>query len=50
MSTADPGSRKQRKLRGKVKSEMQRGIGYFRKNRQRMRYDEYHGSFLNAIS
>jgi hypothetical protein len=29
------------KLRGKAKAEMQRGIGYFRRNRQRMRYDEY---------
>jgi hypothetical protein len=32
---------KQRKLRGKAKAEMERGIGYFRKNRHRMRYDEY---------
>jgi len=29
------------KLRGKAKAEMQRGIGYFRRNRERMRYDEY---------
>jgi hypothetical protein len=29
------------KLRGKAKGEMQRGIGYFRRNRERMRYDEY---------
>ncbi len=29
------------KLRGKAKAEMQRGIGYFRRNRDRMRYDEY---------
>jgi len=29
------------KLRGKAKAEMQRGIGYFRRNRARMCYDEY---------
>ena len=29
------------KLRGKAKAEMQRGIGYFRRNRERMCYDEY---------
>jgi len=29
------------KLRGKAKAEMQRGIGYFRRNRERMRYAEY---------
>jgi len=29
------------KLRGKAKAEMKRGIGYFRRNRERMRYDEY---------
>lgn len=29
------------KLRGKAKAAMQRGIGYFRRNRGRMRYDEY---------
>lgn len=28
-------------LRGNAKKEMQRGIGYFQRNRQRMRYDEY---------
>ena len=32
---------KERKLRGKAKAAMQRGIGYFRRNRQRMRYHEY---------
>ena len=29
------------KLKGDAKKEMERGIGYFRRNRQRMRYDEY---------
>jgi hypothetical protein len=29
------------KLRGAAKAELQRGIGYFRRNRERMRYDEY---------
>jgi hypothetical protein len=29
------------KLRGKRQAEMERGIGYFQRNRERMRYDEY---------
>ena len=32
---------KEWKLRGKAKTEMQRGIGYFQRNREWMRYDVY---------